>query len=105
MGERGASMADTTAGGGNTPQNGNTDAARTDGTPAPGKLSRAAPSIAVVTAFRISRHVGSVPLGVSPLTLFATGLALVSQRSSAARGSLCLPGGRLLTWRAQVRAR
>ena len=112
MGERGASMADTTAAdttaaGGDTPQQeGNTDAATAKaGTPAPGKPSLAAPLAAGIAASRISRHVGDVPLGVMPMTLIATGLTLVVQRGSATRGLLCLAGGGLLTWRAHVRAR
>lgn len=105
MGERGATMADTTAAGGDTPQNGNTDAAQTDSSSAPGKPSMATPVVAGIAAARISRHVGDVPLGVVPMTLIATGLTLIGQRGSATRGLLCLAGGGLLTWRAHVRAR
>jgi membrane protein len=105
MGERGASMADTTAAGGDVPQNGNTDASPSKSRGVPSKPSMAAPLVAGVAASRISRHVGGVPLGVVPMTLIATGLTLVGQRGSATRGLLCLAGGSLLTWRAHVRAR
>ncbi|RZL84334.1 MAG: YihY/virulence factor BrkB family protein [Sphingomonas sp.] len=106
MGERGATMADTTAAGGDTPNDGTTDAAPTKAdTSTPGKPSLAAPLVAGITASRISRHVGDVPLGVVPMTLIATGLTLVGQRGSATRGLLCLASGGLLTWRAHVRAR
>ena len=107
MGERGASMADTTAAGGDTPpKSAKPDAApATDGKSGTGKPSLAAPVLAGIAASRISHHVGDVPLGVVPMTLIATGLTLISQRGFATRGMLCLAGGGLLTWRAQVRAR
>lgn len=107
MGERGATMADTTAAGGETPAKlDKADAAlATDGVPVPGKPSLAAPVVAGIAASRISRHVGDVPLGVVSMTLISTGLTLIGQRGSATRGLLCLAGGGLLTWRAHVRAR
>jgi membrane protein len=114
MGERGASMADTTAAG-SPPSSASPSPASNDGaaldrgtTQAEGHgdgPSRVAPLVAGIAASRISRHVGDVPLGVMPMTLIATGLTLIGQRGSAGRGLLCLAGGGLLTWRAHVRAR
>lgn len=107
MGERGATMADTTAVSSDTlpAENKSGASAPEHGSPVPGKPSLAAPLVAGIAASRISRHLGDVPLGVAPMTLIATGLTLVGQRGSATRGLLCLAGGGLLTWRAHVRAR
>ena len=112
MGERGASMADTTAAG--SPSSLQSPSPNDDTMPdcgmahAEGKAkgpSRVTPVIAGIAASRISHHVGDVPLGVMPMTLIATGLTLIGQRGSAGRGLLFLAGGGLLTWRAHVRAR
>lgn len=112
MGERGASMADTTADGSSSSSRASSlgaDAASDHGITKAQKdangPSRAAPVIAGIAASRISCHVGIVPLGVMPMTLIATGLTLIGQRGSADRGLACLAGGGLLTWRAHVRAR
>ncbi|RZL83200.1 MAG: YihY/virulence factor BrkB family protein [Sphingomonas sp.] len=103
MGERGATMADTTAGG-PAPKDATdpTDAAPSFDRGTPFSLGK--PLAAGFAASCISRHVGNVPLGVMPMTLIATGLTLVGQRGSAGRGLLCLAGGGLLTWRAHSRA-
>jgi len=103
MGERGASMADTAAGGPAPEQTtGPTHAAPSVNKG--GSFPLGKPLAAGIAASRISRHVGDVPLGVMPMTLIATGLTLIGQRGSAGRGLLCLAGGGLLTWRAHNRA-
>ncbi|RYD27683.1 MAG: hypothetical protein EOP89_04220, partial [Lysobacteraceae bacterium] len=103
MGERGASMADTAAGGPAPEQTtGPTHAAPS--VDKGGSFQLGKPLAAGIAASRISRHVGDVPLGVMPMTLIATGLTLIGQRGSASRGLLCLAGGGLLTWRAHSRA-
>ncbi|RYY10400.1 MAG: YihY/virulence factor BrkB family protein, partial [Alphaproteobacteria bacterium] len=106
LGERGATMADTTAAGGDKPDHGEPDVTSADDrSSSPSKPSCAAPLVAGLAASRISRHVGDIPLGVVPMTLIAIGLTLIGQRGSATRGLLCLAGGGLLTWRTHVRAR
>lgn len=105
MGERGATMADTTATDGDIPQHGKANVTSADEGSSPGKPSRLAPVVAGFAASRISHHAGDVPIGVVPMTLIATGFTLIGQRGSTTRGLLCLAGGGLLTWRAHVRAR
>lgn len=103
MGERGASMADTAAGGPAPEQT----ISPTNSAPSVdrgGSFLLGKPVAAGIAASRISRHVGDVPLGVMPMTLIATGLTLIGQRGSAGRGLLCLAGGGLLTWRAHSQA-
>ena len=94
-GERGAVMADTIAAPPFVP-----DAEPTEQQP---KIRDSAwkPVAAGVLASRISRHAGTVPVGVIPMTLIANGLALLGQRKRTGLALFCLGTGALAAWRAR----
>lgn len=109
QGQRGATMADTTARGPHDIGDGEGDhigpaEPRPDDTPEPPDDKAGtpawAPVAAGVLAARATRHVGEVPMGVVPMTLLATGLSLIGQRRHAKAGLLCLGAGALMTVRA-----
>ena len=102
MGDRGATIADTCANGPDDTADAPGDPAASD-IPSPGNSSVLAPLAAGILASNASRHLADVKIGVLPMTLMTTGLALIGQRGRAGRGIACLAIGGAMLLRAQTK--
>ena len=102
IGARGATMADTVADG---PDDVSDEPDTSDVAASPSHLAPSAwtPVAGGVLAARLNGRIGSVSLGVVPMTLVTTGLTLLGQPRRAKAGLACLGAGALLVWRARRR--
>jgi len=98
-GQRGAAMADTTAG--MPPQVTSAElTAPIDTDQFSGGALR--PIAAGVIAAQITRRLSGKPIGVVPLSLFSAGAAMLFRRDGAKKAIACLAIGAFLTWRRRL---
>ncbi|HEY0269722.1 MAG TPA: YihY/virulence factor BrkB family protein [Sphingomonas sp.] len=106
-GQRGARMADTTAGA--LPDEPVEDAA--DHTHATAECMRtnafpgtAAPLLSGFVAARLVRILGDVPVRTIPMTLLSAGIAMIGRKGKTSLSLICLAAGVGLVWRARASA-